>query len=95
MLDLLLISCFAAFWLAVLEQVFELIENFIDLRLIKALAALGLSAGGAGLLEIESIRIFVIYTVAGAFVSAFLIAIGSRVSTYQPAIVRAVKPDRE
>lgn len=95
MLDLLLIACFASFWLAVLEQVFELIENFIDLRLIKALSALGLSAGGAGLLGIESIRIFVIYTVAGAFVSALLVAIGSRISTYQPAIVRAVKPDRD
>jgi hypothetical protein len=95
MLDLILIACFASFWLAVLDQIFEIIENYINLRLIKALTALGLSSGGAWLLGIESIRVFVIYTVAGAFVSALLVAIGSRISTYQPAIVRAVKPDRE
>jgi hypothetical protein len=94
MLDLLLISCFAAFWLTVLDQVFELIENFMDLRLVKAIAALVLSAGGAGLIGISSIRIFIIYTVSSAFISALLIAIGYRISTYQPAVVRAVKTER-
>lgn len=94
MLDLLLISCFSAFWLTVLDQIFEIVENFINLRLIKASVALGLAAGGAGLLGIESIRIFIIYSVAGAFCSALLIAVGSRVSTYQTAVVRAVKTER-
>jgi hypothetical protein len=94
MLELILIACFSAFWLAVISQVIDFIESFVDLRVIKALSALLFSVIGAFLVSINDIKEFFIYSVAGAFLSAFLVAGAERIATYRPAVIQAIRSDR-
>lgn len=94
MLTLLLISGFTAFIFAVLNQLISIFDSFIDMRLIRVFVTLGISAGGTGLMEISSIKLFIVYTVAGAFFGSALVVIAERLNSYQPAVVHAVGRER-
>ena len=87
MLELVLSSCFAAFFLAVIEQL-------IDLRIYRAIAALALSAVGVGLTGVTSIPLFIATTVAGGFLAPFLVVIADSITSYKPAVTQPTRLDR-
>ena len=94
MLTLLLISGFTAFLFAVLNQLISILDSFIDMRLIRAFVTLAISAGGTGLMEVSSIKLFIVYTVSGAFFGSALVVVAERLNSYQPAVIHAVGRDR-
>ena len=94
MLTLLLISCFTAFLFAVVNQMLSLFEALIDLRPVKALTCLGIACGGSGLAEISGVKAFILYSVSSAFLGSVFVIIAERLNTYQPAVVRAIGPER-
>jgi hypothetical protein len=87
MLELVLSSCFAAFFLAVIEQL-------IDLRIYRAIAALALSAVGVGLTGVTSIPLFIATTVAGGFLAPFLVVLADSITSYKPAVTQPTRLDR-
>ena len=87
MLELVLSSCFAAFFLAVIEQL-------IDLRIYRAIAALALSAVGVGLTGVISIPLFIATTVAGGFLAPFLVVLADSITSYKPAVTQPTRLDR-
>jgi hypothetical protein len=87
MLELVLSSCFAAFFLAVIEQL-------IDLRIYRAIIALALSAVGVGLTGVTSMPLFIVTTVAGGFLSPFLVVLADSVTSYRPAVTQPTRLDR-
>jgi len=87
MLELVLSSLFAAFFLAVIEQL-------IDLRIYRAIAALALSAIGVGLTGVTSIPLFIFTTVASGFLSPFLVVLADSITSYRPAVTQPTRLDR-
>jgi hypothetical protein len=87
MLELVLSSLFAAFFLAVIEQL-------IDLRIYRAIAALALSAVGVGLTGVTSIPLFIATTVAGGFLAPFLVVLADSITSYKPAVTQPTRLDR-
>jgi hypothetical protein len=87
MLELVLSSLFAAFFLAVIEQI-------IDLRIYRAIAALALSAVGVGLTGVTSIPLFIATTVAGGFLAPFLVVLADSITSYKPAVTQPTRLDR-
>lgn len=90
MLNLLLISLFASFFLAALTPLFEFIEEFIGGRAVEAIASLSLSTFGTWLVNIHGIKLFIVYTVSGAFLGASLYTVVKRI-TYHKTTVYQVK----
>jgi hypothetical protein len=87
MLELILSACFAAFFLAVIEQL-------IDLRIYRAIAALALSAVGVGLTGVASIPLFIVTTVASGFLSPFLVVLADSITSYRPTVTQPTRLDR-
>lgn len=94
MLTLLLISGFTAFIFVVLNQLISILDSFIDMRLIRAFVTLVISAGGTGLMSVSTIKLFIVYTIAGAFFGSALVVVIERLNSYQPAVVHAVGRER-
>jgi hypothetical protein len=89
MLELLLVSFGAAFLLAVAEPALNFIEIFIKswtTNTVSSILASGLTTWLAGM--DQDIRTFVLYTMAGAFVSKSMLALVERAVTYRPVITR-------
>ena len=84
-MDLLIVSCFAAFFLAVAEQI-------ADLKIFKALLALVFSIAGAALVETSTIPKFIALSVASAFLSSFLVALAARITLIPASVTRQVGP---
>jgi hypothetical protein len=87
MFELLVASCFSAFFLAVLDQV-------VDLKMFKALASLIFSAGGLALIGVVQITQFLAMTVAAAFISLFVTVAADRMTTFKPAVIRPTRPEQ-
>jgi len=87
MFELLVASCFSAFFLAVLDQV-------VDLKMFKALASLIFSAGGLALIGVTQITQFLSMTVAAAFISLFVTVAADRMTTFKPAVIRPTRPEQ-
>jgi hypothetical protein len=94
MLTLLLISGFTAFIFAVVNQLISIFDSFIDMRLIRAFVTLVISAGGTDLMNVTTVKLFIVYTVASAFFGSALVVIAERLNSYQPAVVHAVSRER-
>lgn len=94
MLTLVLIAGFTGFIFAVINQLINIFDAFMDMRVIRALVTLGISAGGTGLVGVPSVRLYIVYTVSGAFFGSALVVIAERLNAYQPAIIHAVGRER-
>jgi hypothetical protein len=86
MFELLVASCFSAFFIAVLDQV-------VDLKMFKALASLIFSAGGLALIGVTQVTQFLAMTVAAAFISLFITVAADRMTTFKPAVIRPTRPE--
>lgn len=90
MITLILIGCFVAFFMAVLDSLLELIAVFIGAKLTNGISTLLLSILGVWLTSTHGLKNMVITTVAGAFLGAAFITIIERVSQYRPTVVNSV-----
>ena len=87
MFELLVASCFSAFFLAVIDQL-------VDLKMFKALASLILSAGGLALIGVTHITTFLAMMVASAFLSLFITVAADRMTTFKPAVIKPTRPEQ-
>jgi hypothetical protein len=94
MLTLALISCYTAFLVAVVNQIYSMFEAIIDLRAIRAITSLSISASGTALANVSGVKNVVIYSVSAAFLASLLVIIAERLNTYQPAVIRAIRTER-
>ena len=86
MSEFIIAACFSAFFLAVIDQV-------VELKMFKALASLIFSAGGLALLHVSNISLFIVLTVASAFLSLLVTVAADRLTTFKPAVTRPVRQD--
>ena len=91
MLELILVGCFTGFFLATVRNLVDILSIFIPISVINAVLSIIFSAIGVYLIDITATRQFVIWTVAGAFLGAALLAIVERVSVYKPAVINTVR----
>jgi hypothetical protein len=87
MFELLVASCFSAFFLAVIDQL-------VDLKMFKALASLIFSAGGLALIGVTHITTFLAMMVASAFLSLFVTVAADRMTTFKPAVIKPIRPEQ-
>lgn len=74
-MELILISAFTAFFLAVFEPVSAVLSVFVNGRFLNAVSSLSFSAIAVYLSEVSDLRHMILYTVAGAFIGAAVITI--------------------
>jgi hypothetical protein len=85
MTELLVVSLFSAFFIA-------LFERFVHLGIMKIFVALAISTGGFFLWGGISIRHMVIYVGACCFLAPFLALIADKLSTFTKAIEVPLNP---
>jgi|LauGreDrversion4_2_1035121.scaffolds.fasta_scaffold589783_2 hypothetical protein len=93
MLDLILIGCFTAFMLAVIEPLVSILSIFISNRVTNAISSISFSSVACWLVEISTTKGVVLYAVSGAFLGSALLAIVERVAVYKPAVINATRPE--
>lgn len=93
MLDLILIGCFTAFLLAVIEPLVSILSIFISNRVTNAISSISFSSIACWLVEVSTIKGVVLYAVSGAFLGSALLAIVERVAVYKPAVVKPTRPE--
>lgn len=91
MTELILIGAFTAFFLAVLEPLIAFFTAIASGRVAAAILSLLFSGLGNVLIGTETIRTFVLMTVAGAFIGSLLITIAERVGAYKPVVVNPIR----
>lgn len=91
MLSLLLIGCFTAFLLAVIDPLIDVLAIFINAMAIKIMASLLFSFIGCWLADTAFNKTFILTMVAGAFVGSSLLAVAERIATYKPAVINAIR----
>ncbi len=91
MLELLLVGCFTGFFLATVRNLVDVLSIFIPTSVINAVLSIIFSGVAVYLVEISTTRQFVLWTVAGAFLGAALLAIVERISVYRPAVVNTAR----
>jgi hypothetical protein len=91
MLELILIGCFTGFFLATTRNLVDILSIFIPTSVINAVLSISLSAVGTYLVEVSTIKLYLIYMVAGAFLGLALLAVVERISTYRPAVVNTTR----
>jgi hypothetical protein len=94
MIDLALIGCFTAFVLAVLNPLIDLIAMFMSSEAVVGSIAVLFSALAVWLDGTTNIKLFVLRTVAGAFLGSAFLAIAERFAKYRPTVYTA-RGDRE
>ena len=87
MFELLVASCFSAFFLAVIDQL-------VDLKMFNSLASLIFSAGGLALIGVTHITTFLAMMVASAFLSLFITVAADRMTTFKPAVIKPTRPEQ-
>ena len=93
MLDLILIGCFTAFLLAVIEPLVSILSIFISNRVTNAISSISFSSIACWLVEVSTTKGIVLYAVSGAFLGSALLAIVERVAVYKPAVVNPTRPE--
>lgn len=91
MLELLLVGCFTGFFLAIMRNLVDVLSIFIPISVINAVLSIIFSAVAVYLVEVSTTKAFILWTVAGAFLGAALLAIVERVSVYKPAVVNIAR----
>lgn len=87
MLELILIGCFTGFFLATVRNLVDVLSIFIPISVINAVLSIIFSAVGTYLVEISTIKLYLSYMVAGAFLGASLLAVVERLAIYKPAVI--------
>jgi len=85
-MDVLLVSAFAAFILALLTPLIDLVALFIGATSTNAVFSLLCSAGG-NLFIGYSVKSYILHVVADAFLGRLLLTVAERVSTYRPTVI--------
>jgi hypothetical protein len=91
MLELILVGCFTGFFLATVRNLVDVLSIFIPTSVINAVLSIIFAGVAVYLVEISTTKQFILWTVAGAFLGAALLAIVERVSTYRPAVVNTAR----
>lgn len=91
MLELLLVGCFTGFFLAIVRNLVDILSIFIPTSVINAVLSITFAGVAVYLVEVSTTKQFILWTVAGAFLGAALLAIVERMSIYRPAVVNTVK----
>ena len=89
MVDLVLIGCFTAFVLAVLNPLIDFMAMFIASEAITGSVAILFSALAVWLDGPVHIKPFLLYTVAGAFLGSAFLAIAELFAKYRPTVYNA------
>lgn len=85
--SLFLVSCFSAFFIAVIEQ-------FFYLSWVKALVGLIASTGGCFLIGHLSVQHFILTTIGGSFLGPALALAANRMSTFTRTIQKSTNPPK-
>lgn len=88
MLELILVSAFAAFFLAALEPAISFIGLFTSTKFANAVSSLLFSWLGTYLVEISDVGHIIAYTAAGAFIGAAAVAVIEQMTFYGPSRTR-------
>jgi hypothetical protein len=91
MLELLLVGCFTGFFLATVRNLVDVLSIFIPTSVINAVLSIIFASVAVYLVEISTTKQFILWTIAGAFLGAALLAVVERVSTYKPAVVNTAR----
>jgi hypothetical protein len=91
MLELILVGCFTGFFLATVRNLVDVLSIFIPTSVINAVLSIIFAGVAVYLVEISTTKQFILWTIAGAFLGAALLAIVERVSTYKPAVVNTAR----
>lgn len=83
MFELLLVALFTAFFLALLDVLIDFLSVFVSVIAINATLSLALSSVGNILVETQTVKGFIIKTVAGAFLGKSFLAATERLTTYR------------
>lgn len=88
MLELLLVSAFAAFFLAALEPAISFIGLFTSAKFTNAVSSLLFSGIGTYLFGTRDVGHIILYTGAGAFIGAAAVAFIEQMTFYGPSRTR-------
>jgi hypothetical protein len=91
MLELILVGCFTGFFLATVRNLVDVLSIFIPTSVINAVLSIIFAGVAVYLVEISTTKQFILWTIAGAFLGAALLAVVERVSTYKPAVVNTAR----
>jgi hypothetical protein len=91
MFELLLVACFTAFFLALLDSLIELLSMMVSAIAVNATFSLLFSSLGNLLVETHTIKGFIIKTVAGAFLGKVFIKATERLSSYRAVTVNPTR----
>jgi uncharacterized membrane protein YvlD (DUF360 family) len=93
MLELLLIGCFTGFFLATIRSLLDVLSIFISIQILNAFFSILFSAIAVFLAGLTGIKSYILYTIAGAFLGAALLALVERVATYKPAVINSARDE--
>jgi hypothetical protein len=93
MLELLLIGCFTGFFLAAIRSLLDVLSIFIGIQILNACFSILFSAIAVFLVGLTGIKTYTLYTIAGAFLGAALLAFVERVATYKPAVINSARDE--
>jgi hypothetical protein len=93
MLELLLIGCFTGFFLAAIRSLLDVLSIFIGIQILNACFSILFSAVAVFLVGLTGIKSYILYTIAGAFLGAALLALVERVATYKPAVINSARDE--
>jgi hypothetical protein len=91
MFELLLIACFTAFFLAVLDAALDFLAIFIGALAVNFIFSLALSSLGNYLISTELGKEFIIKAVAGAFLGKVFLKATERLTTYRPVVINQTR----
>ena len=90
MLNLLLIGLFTGFFLAVLEPLTSFLEVVISAVLINSTAALLFACVGTYLVGISSVKEFILYSCAGAFLGGAALMVTEKAASRRSVVINRV-----
>ena len=93
MTELLLVGMFTAFFLAVLKPLINFLSILGGGLFINAAFALVFSLIPVYLVVPGNFPLLMVWTVAGAFMGSFLLAIADRIATHRPVIINPTRPE--
>lgn len=91
MLELLLVACFTAFFLAVLDSAIDFLAVFIGTLAVNFIFSVSLSSLGSYLVGAEFNKEFIIKAVAGAFLGKVFLKAAERLTTYRPVVINQTR----
>jgi hypothetical protein len=93
MTELLIVGMFTAFFLAVLKPLINFLSILGGGVLINASFALGISVVPVYVMIPGELQRLAVWTIAGAFLGSFLLAIADRIATYRPVVINPTRPE--